>query len=466
MLSLLVFFTVLALGDVAPLLRHEPEKTINRVSYGVAQRQMIIVFNNMAPQFGDSETLVNWAAIHGIKPEDVKHYYSIGKEFQGFSAWLSASSLDAMISQSIVQFVEEDQVVSLDFTREPLLKAITQVPNNPLWQARPDWGQERINTRTWQLDTNPAKLYSSAPPATYAPPYQPVSNWTWASRDDRRLPSHGEKSVVWILDTGVKANHVEFETVGADGPVSRVDHAVSFVDNEPNVDDLNGHGTHCAGTAAGNYRGIAKEAVIRSVKVLGAGGGGTWAGVIAGVNHISNNQVEVDGWSNILSASLGGGATESVDLAFNAAVRNGVIAVVAAGNGNNNACAINGNSPARAAEVITVVASDSADNVASFSSYGPCCDSIAPGVTVTSAWITPNGQTGTNWYNDISGTSMATPHVAGAVAVFTTHSGLTTPQDTKNALRSDQTPGIITGLTGLKATTPNEFIYSQWTKAP
>jgi len=168
---------------------------------------------------------------------------------------------------------------------------------------------------------------------------------------------------------------------------------------------------------------------------------------------------------------LGGGATASADHALNAAVDAGVIAVVAAGNSNNNACGewvngihVGGNSPARATQAIAVVASDSADHVASFSSWGPCCKSIAPGVTVTAPWISPAGdREATDYYQDISGTSMATPHVAGSIAVLSSiNGGPKDPDGVKAHLADDQTKGTITGLTGQKESTPNVFIYAHW----
>jgi len=362
--------------------------------------------------------------------------------------------------------VEEDEVVSLDFTRVPQsTMAVTKVPANPAWRARLDWGQCRINARTWNLNTAPGGLYRSAPPATYAAPYPVNGTPSWNWQDPKyQLPNNGENAVIHILDTGVYDRHVEFQDALG---VTRVDDKTNFVLSPPaevTPEDRNGHGTHCAGTAAGNWRGVATLARIRSVRVLNSGGSGTWDGVIAGTNHIANNQVA--GRTNILSASLGGGAMLSVDEAFNAAVTRGVVAVVAAGNSNNNACGtggIGGNTPARAELVITVVASSSDDVVASFSSYGPCCKSIAPGVTITSAWIPAGNNTDVDMYNDISGTSMATPHVAGALALLaTTYPTPPNPDQLKADLSEDQTRNIIGGLTGVKATTPNVFLFSQW----
>jgi len=462
MLALLLSLCVLAHGG-APLLKHE--KTIDRVIDGVAQRQYIVILNDKSPFFGDKETLTNWASFHGVKSQDVNHYFYIGSSFQGFSGFFSQTIVEQILELSIVKYVEEDEVVSLDFTREqPLLKAVTKVPANDAWRARLDWGQARINARPWNLNTSPANLYNPKAPATYADPYASATSWGWTDKSNQ-LPSHGERAVIWIVDTGVFAGHDEFQKTVNGQKQSRVDLRVNFVAAPDNgLEDLNGHGTHCAGTAAGNYRGIANQSIIRSVRVLGETGSGTWDGVIAGFSYVANNQLQ--GYANILSASLGGGAVLSVDEAIDRAVDVGVIAVVAAGNSNNNACGTNGvggNSPARASQVIAVVASDSADTIASFSSYGPCTKSIAPGVNVASAWIPAKGATDTDLYNNISGTSMATPHVAGAIAVHVSTPGI--PQDpasVKADLAVDQTQGLIQGLTGVKATTPNGFLYSQW----
>jgi len=448
----------------ANLLTHE--KTINRIVDGVRQRQYIVVLNDKSPKFGDKETIVAWVANFGIKADDVHHYYAIANLFQGFSCWMNHDSVEQVLEQNIVKYVEEDEVVSLDFTREPLLQAVTKVPANPAWRARQDWGQLRINARQWNLDTTPGNLYRAAPPATYADPYAPAENWGWNSNKSYQLPSYGERAVIWVVDTGVYDKHDEF-TDGIGG--TRVDERVNFVAAPDNgLEDLNGHGTHCASTAAGNWKGVATKARIRSVRVLGAGGGGSWEGVIAGIDYISKNKVP--GFANILSASLGGGGHLATDEAINACVTGGVIAVVAAGNSNNNCCGvggIGGNSPARAEMVIAVVASSADDWVASFSSFGPCCKSIAPGVNVVGAWIpnfnaNPPG-TDTDLYNNISGTSMATPHVAGAIAVHASTDGAPhDPDGIKADLATDQTLGLIGGLTGTKATTPNVFLYSQW----
>jgi len=358
--------------------------------------------------------------------------------------------------------VAEDTLIHLNFTTEPqLLQAVTRVPANDAWRARRDWGQRRANERNWGLTTTPDNQYNSVPPARYASPYadpDPTKGgWNWKDQTGYYSPSLGENACIWIIDTGVQINHDEFaELDGSGRPTgkSRVDLAVSRITGDTNPNDGNGHGTHCMGTAGGNYRGLAKHAQLRSVRVLNNGGSGSWADVIAGINFVVDQKV--DKKANIASLSLGGGAWQPVDEAINAADMAGIICVVAAGNSNNDAC---NNSPARASMAITVAASDSADQIASFSSFGPCINSIGPGVTVTSAWI--NSALQTDWYNDISGTSMATPHVAGAIACRDT-SALHDPEDVKADLGVDQTMGKILGLTGNKASTLNALIFSQW----
>jgi subtilisin family serine protease len=167
--------------------------------------------------------------------------------------------------------------------------------------------------------------------------------------------------------------------------------------------------------------------------------------------------------ANIASVSLGGGGYTLVDEAVNAATMAGVACVIAAGNSNIDACcrstATCGSSPARAEMAITVAASDSADNIASFSSWGQCVNSFGPGVTVTSAWINTGLQS--DWYNDISGTSMATPHVAGGIACRPANQPHD-PESIKADLADDQTKGKIGGLNAGKAITPNVLLFSQW----
>ena len=168
--------------------------------------------------------------------------------------------------------------------------------------------------------------------------------------------------------------------------------------------DCNGHGTHVAGTIGGTTYGVAQSVLLVPVRVLDCKGSGTTDGVIAGLDWVTAQTAR----PAVANMSLGGSASTALDNAVNALINSGVTVVVAAGNSRTDACK---SSPARVPAAITVAASDINDVFASFSNYGPCVDIIAPGVSITSAWWTS-----TTAINTISGTSMASPHVAGVVA--------------------------------------------------
>jgi hypothetical protein len=215
----------------------------------------------------------------------------------------------------------------------------------------------------------------------------------------------GFGQTIYILDTGVNAAHREFGGRVVKGP--------NFSNDIDNA-DLNGHGTHCAGTAAGLTVGIAKQASIVDVKVLNSAGSGSFDQIIEGIAYATSRQKNK---TAIISMSVGGGKFTPVNDAVKAASNLGMIVVVAAGNNGQNACNY---SPAGAGglaktrnSVITVGATDSNDARASYSNYGSCVDMFAPGTDIFSSW-----KGSTNTYATISGTSMATPHVAGVAATL------------------------------------------------
>ncbi|HEU5127153.1 MAG TPA: S8 family peptidase [Glycomyces sp.] len=208
----------------------------------------------------------------------------------------------------------------------------------------------------------------------------------------------GSGVTAYIVDTGILASHDEF--------TGRVGEGYDFVDGDADPTDCNGHGTHVAGTVGGTNYGLAKEVTLVGVRVLDCSGNGTFAGVIDGIEWVGDNA----SGPSVANMSLGGGYSAAVNAAVESAVDAGVVFAVAAGNETQNACNV---SPASAAAAITVGATDSGDARAYFSNFGSCVDVFAPGVGITSAWIGSDSAT-----NTISGTSMASPHVAGAVAVY------------------------------------------------
>ncbi|HEX8284933.1 MAG TPA: S8 family peptidase, partial [Pyrinomonadaceae bacterium] len=207
--------------------------------------------------------------------------------------------------------------------------------------------------------------------------------------------------------------------------------------------DCNGHGTHVAGTVGGSTYGVAKGAMLRGVRVFQCSG--STSGVIAGVDWVRANHVK----PAVANMSLGGGASSALDTAVNNAINAGVTFAVAAGNENQNACNV---SPARTAAAITVGSTTSTDARSSFSNWGTCVDIFAPGSSITSAWATSDTAT-----NTISGTSMATPHVAGAAALYLQGHTTASNATVRNALVNGSTTNVITSAgTG----SPNRLLYT------
>ena len=220
----------------------------------------------------------------------------------------------------------------------------------------------------------------------------------------------GEGVDVYIIDTGTNVDHVDFEGRASWG---------STIPNGDEDHDGNGHGTHCSGTVAGKKYGVAKKAHIKAVKVLRSNGSGTMSDVVKGVEYAAKSHLqEVEAAKSgkgrkgfkgsAANMSLGGGKSPALDKAVNAAVEVGIHFAVAAGNDNDDSCKY---SPASAENAVTVGASNLADERAYFSNYGKCNDVFAPGLNILSTWI------GSEYaVNTISGTSMASPHVAGLLA--------------------------------------------------
>ncbi|MFG3341696.1 S8 family serine peptidase [Glycomyces sp. NPDC048151] len=240
----------------------------------------------------------------------------------------------------------------------------------------------------------------------------------------------------YIVDTGINASHSEF--------TGRVGAGYDFIQNDATPQDGNGHGTHVAGTVGGTTYGVAKQVTLHGVRVLDNAGSGTTAGVVNGINWVASNAIK----PAVANMSLGGGYSASLNNAVTAAVNSGVTFAVAAGNEDQDACNV---SPASAPAAITVAASDNTDTRAYFSNFGSCVDVFAPGVDITSAWHSSNSAT-----NTISGTSMASPHVAGAVAVYL---GLN-PNASTSAVASWVTGNAGTGKISDVQGSPNLLLYT------
>lgn len=299
-------------------------------------------------------------------------------------------------------------------------QAISKIMNNPniayieedqmvfasVTQSNATWGIDRIDQRSLPLDTKYNYDYT------------------------------GTGIDVYVIDTGIRLDHVEFggravfgyDAFGGTGA------------------DGNGHGTHVAGTIGGITYGVAKNVKLWAVRVLDNNGSGTTAGVIAGIDWVTSHHTTNPAVSNM---SLGGGISTSLDDAVKRSIADGITYVVAAGNSSALACDY---SPARVPEAITVGSTTNTDVFSSFSNYGSCVDILAPGSNITSAWHTSTTAT-----NTISGTSMASPHVAGVAALYRQVNPSVSPATVANAIVTNATANKITSVpTG----TPNLLLYS------
>jgi subtilisin family serine protease len=320
---------------------------------------------------------------------------------RGFAAELPARAADALRHNPNVAWVEADGPVWL-------------VDHATFHQSPATWGLDRIDQRSRTLNN------------TYG------YNQT------------GAGVTAYIIDTGIRIEHVEFKE-------GRAVYGHDSVDGTLPAADCHGHGTHVAGTVGGVTYGVAKDVRLVAVRVLDCGGSGTWSGVIAGIDWVTGDHDP--GEDAVANMSLGGGASSSVDTAVRNSILDGVSYAVAAGNGNRGGVAQDAckYSPARVSEAMTIGATDSTDRKASWSNYGNCVDWFAPGVSITSAWIGSDTATKT-----ISGTSMATPHTAGVAALYLESHRGATPAGVRDALFNGTTRSVVTS----SKTANNHLLYS------
>lgn len=290
------------------------------------------------------------------------------------------------------------------------------------------------------LRNNPNVAYIEEDQEVHASVTQTGATWGLDRIDQRNRPLSGSYTYTatgngvraYIIDTGIQTSHSQFG-----GRASNVYDAFGG-----NGQDCNGHGTHVAGTVGSATYGVAKAALLRGVRVLNCSGSGSNSGVIAGMDWVRINHIK----PAVANMSLGGGLSTATNTAANNLASAGVFLAVAAGNENQSACNV---SPASAANVVTVASSTSSDAKSSFSNFGSCVEVYAPGSSITSTWLSGSTRT-------ISGTSMASPHVAGVGALYKATFGDASYSTIRSWIINNATSGVISGN---PSGTPNRLLY-------
>lgn len=378
----------LSLVGFAPATNAAPSNnaspTAQYVAAGTGQGSHIVVLKSSA----NVTSQIAKATGKGIKVFD-----RFSKVLKGFAADLTAAQLAALKADPAVKYIERNPIVSINATDYEGTQAVGDL-----------WGLDRIDAT--------AAVNLDAP-------------GTSGADQQYHFDTTAPDVTAYVIDTGILSTHVDL--------AGRVRSGTSTVKGPYSTEDCEGHGTHVAGTIGGTNYGVAKQVKLVAVRVLNCRGTGTGAGVIAGMDWTIADKAANNITMAVANMSLGGGFSQAENDAAAAMVNAGIVLVVAAGNESSDAAT---HSPASAPEAITVAAASFRDKLASFSNYGSLIDIAAPGSAILSSVIGSN--TATDVY---SGTSMASPHVAGAAALLL--QGGTAPSAVDATLKANAQANVI-----------------------
>jgi subtilisin family serine protease len=346
---------------------------------------------------------------HSFDAKGVKTKHKYDSALNGLAVTANRQQIEQISADPDVAEIYPDGLVSSDKADpgvgtqpvaapdavEPAVSGCQSVPNPP----NSPWGLDRIDEHFFPLE----------------------NRYCW--------PFVGSAVRAYVIDTGIQTNHPQFQ--------GRALAVADFVGDGRSGQDCNGHGTHVAGTIGGSAYGVAKGVKLRSVRVFGCSGSASYSTIIAAVDWVSDNAIK----PAVVNMSLGGSYYAPLNTAVTNSINRGIQYSVAAGNSNDNSCNY---SPASASGTVTVgatgnFASPSAprtDVRSSYSNWGACTNIFAPGTYIKSAWL--NGGT-----NTISGTSMATPHVTGVLALLLARSPGASPATLRSQLFNDSTKGQV-----------------------